>query len=169
MISLSIKSPNSERSMSKPVKPFTPGQEKFGRFFIKNIGKAQVAVYELTGGRLWNTFLGSQVAILTTIGRKSGIARKSPLLYIKDGDNVVVVATQGGMSSYPIWYLNLVANPEVKCQVGSEKRDYICRRASLEEEAKLWPPLDAMYAGYAEYKERIGDRREVPVMILEPK
>lgn len=155
--------------MSKPVKPFTPGQEKFGRFFIKNIGKAQVAVYELTGGRLWKKFLGSPVAILTTTGRKSGQPRKSPLLYIEDGDNVVVVATQGGMSTYPIWYLNMVANPDVECQVGNRKRSYTSRRASAEEEQQLWPALDAMYAGYAEYRERIGDRREVPVMILEPK
>lgn len=155
--------------MSKVVKAFTPGQEKFGRFFIKNIGKAQVAIYELTGGRVWKKFLGSPVAILTTIGRKSGLPRKSPLLYIKDGDNVIVVATQGGMSTYPIWYLNMVANPEVQCQVGAKKLSYTSRRATAPEEEKLWPPLDAMYAGYAEYRERIGDRREVPVMILEPR
>lgn len=155
--------------MDKEIKPFTAGQEKFGRFFIKNIGKAQVAVYELTGGRLWKKFLGAPVAILTTIGRKSGLPRKSPLLYIKDGDNVVVVATQGGMSTYPIWYLNMVANPEVQCQVGADKRSYVSHRASAEEEARLWPALDAMYEGYAEYKVRIGNRREVPVMILEPK
>ncbi len=153
--------------MPKPIKPFTPGQEKFGRFFIKNIGKAQIFIYEFSGGRLWNKFLGSPVAILTTTGRKSGLQRKSPLLYIKDGNDVVVVATQGGMSSYPIWYLNMVANPKVQCQTGNEKHHYISRRANAEEEARLWPSLNAMYAGYTEYKERIGGRREVPVMILE--
>ena len=73
------------------------------------------------------------------------------------------------MSTYPIWYLNMVANPDVECQVGNRKRNYTSRRASAEEEQQLWPALDAMYAGYAEYRERIGDRREVPVMILEPK
>ena len=154
--------------MAEEIKPFTPGQEKFGRFFIKNLGNWQVRVYEWTNGKLWNKFLGAPVAIFTIKGRKTGIPRKIPLLYLEDGENVVCVATQGGMSTYPIWYKNMVANPDVDCQIGAVKKSYAVRRATQEEEERLWPSLDAMYAGYAEYKERIGERREVPVMILEP-
>lgn len=150
------------------IEPFTPGQEKFGRFFIKNLGNWQVRVYEWTNGKLWNKFLGSQVAIFTIKGRKSGRWIKIPLLYLEDGDNVIVVATQGGMSTYPLWYKNMVANPEVACQIGAKKDWYKVRHAEAEEEARLWPPLDAMYAGYAEYRARINGRREIPVMILEP-
>ena len=154
--------------MIEEVKPFTAKQEKFGRFFIKNIGSWQVHVYEWTNGRLWNTFLGSQVAIFSIKGRKTGKVRKIPLLYLQDGENVVVVASQGGMSTYPIWYKNMVANPEVECQIGGDKQLYSVRRAMTDEEVRLWPQLDAMYSGYAEYRARIDGRREVPVMILEP-
>ena len=154
--------------MTEEVKPFTAKQEKFGRFFIKNIGSWQVRVYEWSNGRLWNTFLGSQVAIFSINGRKTGKVRKIPLLYLQDGENVVVVDSQGGMSTYPIWYKNMLANPEVECQIGGDKQLYSVRRAMTDEEVRLWPQLDAMYAGYAEYRARIDGRREVPVMILEP-
>jgi deazaflavin-dependent oxidoreductase (nitroreductase family) len=73
------------------------------------------------------------------------------------------------MSTHPIWYLNMIANPQVQCQIGNDKRSYISRRATPQEEQKLWPALDTMYKGYAQYRERIGERREIPVMILEPK
>jgi deazaflavin-dependent oxidoreductase (nitroreductase family) len=89
-------------------------------------------------------------------------------LYLEDGENVVVVATQGGMSTYPLWYKNMLANPKVECQVGANKGWYEVRRATADEELRLWPPLDDMYEGYAEYRARINGRREVPVMILEP-
>lgn len=154
--------------MTEEVKPFTPGQERFGKFFIRNLGTWQSFVYELTNGKLWNKFLGAPVAIFTITGRKSGKPRKIPLLFIQDGDNVVIVATQGGMSTHPLWYLNLVANPQVDCQIMADKKTYIARRATQEEEDRLWPPLDEMYEGYAEYRARIDGRRDVPVMILEP-
>ncbi len=153
--------------MTEEVKPFTPGQEKFGRFFIKNIGTWQAWVYSISNGRLWNTFLGAPVAVFTITGRKTGKTRKIPLLFIEDGENVVVVATQGGMSTLPIWYKNMVANPAVDCQVYGNRNSYVARHATPEEEERLWPALDAMYEGYAEYKARIDGRREVPVMILE--
>ena len=160
---------SNENSDTPAVEPFTPGQEKFGRFFIKNLGTWQSYVYEWTGGRLWNKFLGAPVAVLTIKGRKTGKWRKIPLLFIQDGDNVVVVGTQGGMSTLPLWYKNLVANPELWCQVGNDKRKYVARHAQAEEEERLWPSLHDMYEGYAEYIARIDGRREVPVMILEPK
>ncbi len=155
--------------MPEEVKPFSPGQERFGRFFIRNIGSWQAAVYSLTNGKLWNRFLGAPVAVFTIKGRNSGQWKKIPLLFIRDGDNVVVVATQGGMSTYPQWYKNMVAHPELQCQIGAEKKTYLARRATAAEEKRLWPSLDAMYEGYAEYRARIDGRREIPVMILEPK
>lgn len=153
----------------KPVKPFTPGQEKFGEWFIKRIGSMQVWVYEKTNGRLWNTFLGGQVAILTTLGRKSGEPRKTPLLYIEDGNRVVMVGSKGGMSKPPLWFLNLQANPEAQVQVRARKRTMISRVATPEEEATLWPKLDAMYAGYAEYRARCEGVRKIPVIIFDEK
>lgn len=156
-------------SMQKPVQRFTPGQEKFGTSVIRRIGSLQTLVYELSGGRVWNTFRGGQVAILTVIGRKSGEPRKTPLLYIEDGERVVMAASKGGMSSAPVWYHNVKANPEVQIQIGARKRKMIAREASPQEEAQLWPKLEAMYPEFAEYRARCEGVRHIPVLIFDEK
>ena len=69
--------------MTDTVQPFTQKQEKVGSWIINKVGRWQTTVYELTGGRLWNTFLGGPVAILTTVGRKTGAVRKVPLLFLE--------------------------------------------------------------------------------------
>jgi len=148
--------------------PYTQGQERFGEWFIKNVGRWQTRVYEATGGRVWNRFLGVQCAILTTTGRKSGQPRKTPLLYLRQGDQVVMVASKGGMTTLPAWYGNLRANPHVEIQIGSEKKAYVARDADQDEERLLWPQLDALYDGYAEYRARVDGKRRVPVVIFEP-
>jgi deazaflavin-dependent oxidoreductase (nitroreductase family) len=154
--------------MSKDVQPYTPQQEKFGSWIIGKVGRWQTAVYELTGGRLWNTFLGGPVAILTTVGRKSGLVRKVPLLYLCDGDNVVMTASKGGMSKLPVWYFNVVAADTVDIQIGSVKKTYRMREASREEEMRLWPKLEAMYPDYKEYRARTDGVRHIPVLIFSP-
>jgi F420H(2)-dependent quinone reductase len=156
-------------TQEKPFTPYTPGQEKFGSWMIRNVGNLQVLVYEFSGGRLWNTFLGGQVAILTTVGRKSGKRRKLPLLFIEDGDRVVMAASKGGMSKPPLWYHNVVANPEVEIQVGASKRAMVARHANADEELALWPKLEAMYPGFIEYRARCEGVRHIPVLIFEPK
>jgi deazaflavin-dependent oxidoreductase (nitroreductase family) len=149
-------------------KPYTPKQEKFGSWFINRLGRLQTAVYELSGGRLWNTFLGSPVAILTTVGRKTGKIRKLPLLYLKQDDNVIMTASKGGMSKLPIWYYNVKAAPTVYIQVGSDKKKYTMREATPEEEQDLWPKLEAMYPDYREYRARTEGVRTIPVLIFTP-
>lgn len=156
-------------STQKPVARFTPGQEKFGTALIRRIGSLQTLVYELTGGRVWNTFRGGQVAILTVAGRKSGQPRKTPLLYIEDGDRVVMAASKGGMSTAPVWYHNVKANPEVQIQIGARKRTMIAREASPPEEAQLWPKLEAMYPEFADYRARCEGVRHIPVLIFDAK
>lgn len=149
-------------------KPYTPRQERFGERFIKHLGSWQTRVYEWTGGRLWHKFLGVECAILTTTGRKSGQPRKIPLLYLRQGDDVVMVASKGGMTSMPLWYRNLEANPSVQIQIGSDKGSYLARDANEAEAQALWPQLDALYPGYAEYRARVEGKRRVPVVIFTP-
>ena len=156
-------------SKANDIKPYSQGQEKFGSWFIKRIGSMQVWVYEKTNGKLWNTFLGGPVAILTTIGRKSGEPRKTPLLYLEVGDEVVMVGSKGGMSKPPLWYLNIKSNPEVQIQIGARKRTMVARHATEAEEAELWPKLDAMYSGYVEYRARCEGVRKIPVLIFSEK
>jgi deazaflavin-dependent oxidoreductase (nitroreductase family) len=154
--------------MRKAVQPYTQTQEKFGTWIINKVGRWQTTVYELSGGRLWNTFLGGPVAILTTVGRKSGVVRKIPLLFLKHGDNVVMTASKGGMSTLPVWYHNVVAAATVDIQIGSDKKTYRMREASTQEEATLWPLLEAMYPDYKEYRARTEGVRIIPVLIFEP-
>ena len=154
--------------MTKDIQRYTPKQEKFGSWIISKVGRWQTTVYELTGGRLWNTFLGGPVAILTTVGRKSGAVRKVPLLFLQHGDDVVMTASKGGMSTLPVWYHNVVAADTVDIQIGSDKKTYRMREANEQEETTLWPLLEAMYPDYKEYRARTEGVRKIPVLIFSP-
>jgi len=112
------------------------------------------------GGRLAN----SPVLLLTTTGRRSGKQRTVPLLYLIDGVNVVLVASNGGAVRHPTWWLNLQTTPEAWIQIKSIRRRVRAERASAAEKQRLWPHLTAMYQGYERYQ-RITDR-DIPVVIL---
>lgn len=156
--------------MNKPdFVPYSAGQEKFGKGFIKNFGSLQVFVYRLTGGRLMNTFLGVKVAILGHYGRKSGQLRRTPLLYLADGNNVVMAASCGGFSKAPQWQHNLDANPDAEVQIGSVNRKMRARRATAAEEVHYWPQLKTLYPGFDEYQARVEGVRHIPLYILEPR
>ena len=154
--------------MAGNIQRYTPKQEKFGSWIISKVGRWQTTVYELTGGRLWNTFLGGPVAILTTVGRKSGAVRKVPLLFLQHGDDVVMTASKGGMSTLPVWYHNVVAADTVDIQIGRDKKTYRMREANEQEEKTLWPLLEAMYPDYKEYRARTEGVRKIPVLIFHP-
>lgn len=150
------------------VQRYTPAQERFGSWLIRNIGALQVRIYELSGGRLWNTFRGGQVAVLTMTGKVSGRERKVPLLYIEDGERVVMAASKGGMSTVPLWFRNVEANPRVRVQVGARVRTMRARVASEDEERIYWPRLEAMYPEFTDYRARCEGVRHIPVVIFEP-
>ena len=154
--------------MTGNIQPYSPKQEKFGSWIISKVGSWQTTVYELTGGRLWNTFLGGPVAILTTVGRKSKAVRKVPLLFLKHGDDVVMTASKGGMSRLPVWYHNVVAADTVDIQIGSDRKTYRMREANEQEETTLWPLLETMYPDYKEYRARTEGVRKIPVLIFHP-
>jgi deazaflavin-dependent oxidoreductase (nitroreductase family) len=146
-------------------KPFTPRQEKVGTAVIKVMSRLNTWVYRVSGGRIGGRFpSGAPVLLLTTIGRKTGRPQTAPLLYLKEGDTYVVVASKGGMSDHPLWFKNLEANPRVEVEVGSEKLAMTARRATVNEKAALWPKLVAMYPSYAEYQKRT--TRDIPVVLL---
>ncbi len=151
------------------IKPYSTRQEKFGTWLIRNIGKWQVAVYRATGGRVWNRFLGTPVAILTSTGHKSGAIRRTPLLFLEQGETVVIAASKGGMSKPPIWMFNLQKKPACEIQIGAHNRPMLARVASAEEEKILWPKLTTIYADFAEYRARTEGVRHIPLFILEPR
>ena len=114
-------------------------------------------------GYLWR---GYPTLLLTTRGRKSGQLRRTALIYSRDGENYLLVASQGGAPTHPQWYLNLTANPEVALQVGADKLAGRARVASAEEKPRLWQMMVAVYPPYAEYQ--LKTRRKIPVVIVEP-
>jgi deazaflavin-dependent oxidoreductase (nitroreductase family) len=127
-------------------------------------------LYRRTGGRLGHTIPGvpGKMLLLDHVGAKSGAERTSPLLYIEDGDDVVVVASKGGFPKHPAWYHNLMANPDTTIQVGSERRPVHARVAGPEERERRWPLAVKAYHGYEDYAAR-SKGREIPLVILEPR
>ncbi len=104
--------------------------------------------------------------LLTTIGRSSGQPRPLPLIYRKIGNAWVVIGSKGGAPAHPVWYLNLVAHPDVTLQAGREVVEARARTAAGEERARLWKDMVEIYPPYADYQVRSG-AREIPVIVLE--
>ena len=140
---------------------------------IKYMARAQVRVFRLTNGRIgskWRIGAGFRkpvpTLLLEHVGRKSGRRFTTPLLYLEDGPDLVIVASQGGLPKNPQWYPNLVANPDTTVRVRKEGvRRVRARTAGPQERAELWPRLVALYADFEKYA-RWTDR-EIPVVVLE--
>jgi deazaflavin-dependent oxidoreductase (nitroreductase family) len=152
---------------TKP-RPFTAGEERFATIAVRIMSAVNTALFRASGGRLGNRFLrGAPVCLVTTIGARSGARRTTPLIYLAEGNDVVIVASKGGMSHHPAWYHNLAKRPEAQVQIGADVRDMVARRASGAEKAALWPRLLEIYPDYADYQARTD--RDIPVMILSPR
>lgn len=147
------------------ARPWTPFEEKLGSVVVKAMSVANTWVFRATGGKLGAKFMhGAPVLLLTTTGRKTGEPRVSPLIYLRDGERLVVVASKGGMAKNPLWYGNLEANPSVEVELPGEKIAMRAARATDEEKARLWPRLLEMYPDYDGYQART--ERDIPVVIL---
>jgi deazaflavin-dependent oxidoreductase (nitroreductase family) len=139
---------------------------------MRAISRANVWLYQRTGGRLGGTWRvgsafprGVPILLLTTMGRKSGEPRTTPLLFLEDAGKYVVVASQGGLPKDPLWYLNVRADPHVRVQVGPRSMAMRAREASVDERAQLWPRLVAHYADFETYQ--AWTERTIPVVLLE--
>lgn len=147
---------------------YSPRQERIASVVIRVMSVLNVWLYRASGGRIGGRFLrGAPICLLTTRGRRTGEPRVAPLLYLAEGENVVIVASKGGMSKHPLWYLNLLADPDCEVEIGSTRRAMRARTASAEEKAALWPRLVAMYPDYDDYQARTD--RDIPVVVLEPR
>ncbi len=132
-------------------------------------------VFRLTNGRIgskWRVGAGFSKPVpdllLEHVGRKSGTLFTAPLLYLENGPDLVIVASQGGLPKNPQWYANLVANPETQVHLRKERgRRVRARVATDEERAELWPRLVELYADFAKYAAWAD--RKIPVIVLEPR
>lgn len=142
--------------------------------FIKWLSRVNTWAYRVTGGRLGGKWRGGSnrfsappaVALLTTTGRKTGRPRVSPLIYLRENHRLVFVASYGGRSDTPLWYLNLKANPEVSVQIKREVLELTARDASDDERDRYWPRLDAIYPDLPVYRDWAD--RKIPIIICEP-
>ncbi len=133
---------------------------------VSLIGDAHIRRYEETDGAVGHEWNGTTCLVLTTTGRRSGLPRKFALIYGRDGDSHLVVASKGGAPVHPGWYLNVVANPDVLVQVRGEGFAARARTAAASERARLWKIMTDTWPNYDVYTTRT--TREIPVVILEP-
>ena len=136
------------------------------RAMLKVIGTLHRLLYRCSVGRIGGTLRGGPVLLLTTTGRKTGRQRTWPLCYLITGDDLVLVASAGGVPRHPAWYLNLRANPRVSIQLGDRTRTMVARTAEGTERARLWERAVRRYPVCAAYQRKSG--RQIPVLILRP-
>ena len=125
-----------------------------------------VRSYLETDGEDGHLFMGFPTLLLTTLGRRSGKLRRTPLIYGQDGDRYVLVASNAASQHHPAWYLNVVAHPEVTVQVKATTFTAQARTATAEEKRVLWPRMTAIFPQYETYQSQTD--RELPVVIVMP-
>lgn len=139
---------------------------KAGAWYFVNVAmRMDRVLLPATGGRV-SSAPGQTICLLETVGAKSGRVRKTPLLYIADGERVVLIGSKGGAPRHPAWVHNMRANPRVKLLAPRRTGDYIAREAEGDERARLWRKAVGYYAGYETYQHRTAGRR-IPVVVLE--
>jgi len=132
----------------------------------KYLSSLHRVLYRTTGGRIGRRLVHNDMCLLTTTGRHTGKEHTVPLLYLRDGDRLVVIASWGGRDRHPEWYLNLLEHPSATVQVLEERRPVTATTASADERAVWWPRVLDAYDGYADYESRTD--REIPVVFLDP-
>jgi F420H(2)-dependent quinone reductase len=146
------------------VKPPSPTSRAWR---VLNLGsRLNVALYRVSGGWLGGRMGRAPVLLLHHVGRKSGKPRVTPVLYLRDGETLVIVASKGGAETNPAWFGNLMAHPSTRVEVGRARRSVVARKASDDERESYWPRLVEMYPSFDVYQQRA--ERVIPVVVLEP-
>jgi deazaflavin-dependent oxidoreductase (nitroreductase family) len=135
---------------------------------LRRLSGAHTSLYRATNGLVGHRIPGlPPMLLLDHVGAKSGALRTTPLLYVDDGEALVIVASKGGYPAHPAWFHNLLANPDTTIQVGRKRIDVHAREASPTERERIWPQMVDIWSGYDDYQERTD--REIPLVILEPR
>ena len=121
--------------------------------------------FRANAGNVGGPFAGAPMMLLTTTGAKSGQQRTTPLVHTRSGDDLVIIASKGGHPKHPAWYHNLVANPTVEVEVGTDRYTATARVADGDERQQLWDAQAALMPNFTEYQEKTD--RLIPVVVLE--
>ncbi|ROO85264.1 deazaflavin-dependent oxidoreductase (nitroreductase family) [Actinocorallia herbida] len=128
---------------------------------------AHIRAYVASDGADGHLYQGWPTLLLTTRGRRSGQARRTALIYGRDGDRFLLVASNAGADRHPAWYLNLVAHPEADVQVGSDRFPAVARTAAPDERRRLWTTMTEIFPLYDDYRKKTS--RDIPLVVLEPR
>jgi len=134
---------------------------------LRWVGRLNVPVYRATGGRLLGSLDGAPLLLLTTTGRRSGQRRTAPVVYLADGERMVVIGSNAGNAHAPAWALNLEADPEAEVEVGRRRIAVRARIAAGAEREELWARMTAQYAGFDDYA--AATARDIRLFVLEPR
>lgn len=150
------------------ARPFSAIEERIVATGARWMTRLNLWLLRTSGGRLGNRFLyGAPLLQLTTQGWKTGARGTVVLIYLRDGDRLVVVASKGGVSEHPVWYRNLTVHPDVEIELDGRTAPMRATTAAADERASLWPRLVALYPPYDGYQARTA--REIPVVVLTPR
>ena len=133
---------------------------------ITLLGEEHIRRYRETDGDVGYLWNGAPTLLLTTTGRKSGEPRTSALIFGRDGDDYLVVASMGGAPQHPSWYFNITANPAAEIQVRGDRLPVVARTASDDEKPRLWSIVTEVWPNYVVYQTRT--EREIPIVVLSP-
>ena len=160
-----IRSALNTRGLSFAASEITATKEKV---FDSPTGwvKSHVQAYVESDGKKGHLWRGLPTLVLTTRGRRSGKLRRTGLIYGRDGNNFLLVASNGGALNHPFWYLNLVDDPNVELQVGADKFAARARTATPKEKPRLWKLMSKIFPQYDRYQAKAD--REIPLVIVEP-
>jgi len=134
---------------------------------VKILSALHTMLFRFTGGIVGHRLVHNEMCLLTTTGAHSGRSHTVPLLYLEDGERLVLIASYGGRRHHPDWYHNLVANPVATVQIFNEHRPVTARTADPAERAEWWPRIVGAYPDYDVYQSRTD--REIPVVLLDPR
>jgi F420H(2)-dependent quinone reductase len=134
---------------------------------LKLGSSVHAGVYRATGGKLFGRMGKSPILLLNTVGRRSGKERSTPLLYVVDGEDFVIIASKGGAPTHPAWYLNLIANQDATVEVGDRKVRVRAEEVDGGEKVRLWRKMAEMYPTYDDYQKKT--QREIPLLVLHPR
>jgi deazaflavin-dependent oxidoreductase (nitroreductase family) len=132
---------------------------------VNDFNASVIAEFRAHGGRVGGPFEGAPLLLLTSTGAKSGEERTTPVMYLPDGERMVIFASKAGAPTNPAWYHNLVANPTATVEVGTESFQVQARVATVEERAELYNRQAELRPQFADYAEKT--TREIPVVVLE--
>ena len=134
---------------------------------LRLTGRLNVPLYKLSGGRIGGRLGRAPILLLTTVGRRSGKERTAPVVYLPDGEWLIVIGSNAGNERPPAWALNLEQNPEAEVQVRRERRPVRARITEGKERETLWKRMNDQFAGFDNYRDRTS--RNIRLFVLEPR